>query len=76
MIRELIKRAVPSGEVTSTQLRTDGDLWDKIKDKVRYSEHSYGEFRRLLESILPKLRLNSNELLIEIERNAVRIKRR
>jgi len=57
-------------------------LWDKIKGRVQYSEYMYNEFRKLLESLLP--RYNSNELIeefescgiINIEGNVVRIKQR
>jgi len=57
-------------------------LWDKIKDRVEFSEYLYSEFRKLLESLLPSY--NSNELieefescgLIDVEGNVVRVKRR
>ena len=56
-------------------------LWDRIKDRVEYSEYLYNEFRKLLESLLPGF--NSNELIeefetcgiIEVSGNVVRVKR-
>jgi len=81
---------VASEGVTPTKLEQEEEavgawsplcgLWDRIKDRVEFSEYMYNEFRKLLESLLPGF--NSNELIeefescgiIEVSGNVIRVK--